>query len=221
MWPAWGRRWDCPVPSLPVTAFSVWPPFPQEVKYNHKTHTLPGNGISTRNFLNSSPDLGSKFTLEWCSFSNRSLKIALLQIYFNITKLFKEIWKKWSPSPRPLSQSECTWQQKCCHHLEKATHPMTMQDFQTKLLAEEGCSANENAGSPDTTKPHVIKVWHNADEALLVSITFLSMTFNFKILCTFLSTCYMNNLNCVFTLCLSIFTQNIYFGHEKLMCGEV
>ena len=91
------------------------------------------NVISTRNFLISSPDLVSapKFTLEWYSFSNRSLKIALLQIYFNITKLFEEIWKKWPPSsPRPLSQSECTWQQKCCHLLEKkATHQMRMQDF--------------------------------------------------------------------------------------------
>ena len=76
-----------------------------------KFHTPPPrNGISTRNYFISSLDLGSasKFTQEWYSFSNRSLKIALLQIYFNITKLFEEIWKKWPPlRRRPLSQSEC------------------------------------------------------------------------------------------------------------------
>ena len=74
----------------------------------------PWNGISTRNFLTSSP----KFTLEWYSFSNRSLKIALLQIYFNITKLFEDIWKmEASFFSKPLIQWECRDNKKCCHLL--------------------------------------------------------------------------------------------------------
>ena len=65
---------------------------------------------------------------------NRSLNIALLQIYFNITKLLRNFEKKWPPSsPRLLSQSECRIQQKYYHILEKkATHPMRMQDFQSQ-----------------------------------------------------------------------------------------
>ena len=80
-------------------------------------------------------DLGSasKFTLEWYSFSNRLLKRDLLQICFNITKLLRNFERKWPPSPRPVSQSECRIQQKCCHLLEKkAAQPMRMQDFQSQ-----------------------------------------------------------------------------------------
>ena len=64
-----------------------------ECVYVDKNLTPPRNGISTGNFLISSPDLGSppKFRLECYSFSNRSLKIVLLQIYFNIAKLFVAI----------------------------------------------------------------------------------------------------------------------------------
>ena len=89
------------------------------------------NVISTRNFLISSPDLVSapKFTLEWYSFSNRSLKVALLKIYFNITKLLRKFKKNDSFSK-------------------------AMQDSMKMLphFGEKGCSPNENAGFPVTTK---------------------------------------------------------------------
>ena len=92
-----------------------------------------GNDISSRNL--GSLDLGSppKFTLEWYSFSNRSLKITLLQIYFNIRKLFEAIWKMEASFSKPLSQSE--------YRTNKMLQPS----------GEEGCSPIENTGFPDTT----------------------------------------------------------------------
>ena len=137
-----------------------------ECVYVDKNLTPPRNGISTGNFLISSPDLGSppKFRLECYSFSNRSLKIVLLQIYFNITKLFVAIWKmEASFFSKQLSQSECRdnknattiWERrvltqwKCSISRHTATQPMSMWYFQTKR------------------KPHVTKAWHNADKHYL------------------------------------------------------
>ena len=88
-------------------------------------------------------------------------------------------FKKWPPSsPRPLSQSECTsdnkyaatfWRKGCSAN-ENVGFPVTINTTwnrsnknagfpdTTKLHAEEeGCSANENAGFPDTTKTMLLK----------------------------------------------------------------
>ena len=65
--------------------------------------------------------------------------------------------------------------------LEKKTnHPIRMHLI-TKILQpfeEEGHSANENAGFPDTTKPHVTKARHNADEVLLVCLIIYRLVLN-------------------------------------------
>ena len=113
----------------------------------------PRNGMSTRNFLISSMDLGSasKFTLAWYCFSNRSLKIVLLQISHKI----KNNWINGL-----LGEEGHSANQNAKFQLPDNKNDAT---FWRMPFNQWACRI------PVKIKPHV-EVWHNADKALLVSV---------------------------------------------------
>ena len=53
------------------------------------------------------------------------------------------------------------------HHMVMKQWEYRISSHNKPYVEEEGHSANEYA---ITTKPHVVKAWYNADEALLVEV---------------------------------------------------
>ena len=150
------------------------------------------NGISTRNFLISSLNLGSpqKFILEWYSFSNRSLKIALLQIYSLYYKTISGHLKHGglfllqTTQPmrmqgqqkcchllekRPLAQWECRISRHSKYHMKWSNHNAGFPDTTKSTCWRRSCLANEITGFPDTTKTMCYQSATQCWQAFLVS----------------------------------------------------